>query len=148
MARKIQSADEFDVVVKPSQIRTTSTLANYQKSVYQRRLEREVVREIMSGLKNLGMNPVKNHGSAYAKRGRPDIEVLVPVANLPFAVPLAIEVKRSASDQPRKQQAYRMKAHTEAGGVAVCAYNFQVVEAALDQIYETALKWRYEIRGE
>lgn len=93
--------------------------------------ERAVIKAIMDGLRSRGYQPVKNHGSIYARRGRPDIEVLIALPDLPYAVLFAIEVKRPGG-APTPQQAARIEAYRKQGTVAFVAESWAQVRCALD----------------
>jgi hypothetical protein len=103
------------------------------------------VREIMTNLKALGYQPVKNHGSPFAQRGRPDIEVVVACPPLPFGVHLAIEVKRSGEDV-RIQQAARLEQLQVRGSAIALVSSWEGVKYTLEWIQSRMNRFIVEVR--
>lgn len=110
--------------------RVRQTPAERKEAVAHKRVERVIVKEIMIGLREMGCKPVKNHGTPYSRRGRPDIEVAIRFKLLPFAVPFSIEVKREKGEL-RTQQRIRLKERRANGEVAIVATSWVVVERAI-----------------
>lgn len=132
-AIEIGSSNDFNVAVKPSQRKRRPELNKgaFHQRMLAKRLERDIVKDIMDYLESIGCAPIKNHGSPYSKRGRPDIEVDIAFEGLPFAVPFYIEVKRHRDLEPTPQQRARIKAHMERGGVAFVAADAMTVREAI-----------------
>jgi len=105
------------------------------------RRETQVVKEICEYLESLGCKPVKNHGSIYAQRGRPDIEVDVVFALLPFAVHFYIEVKASRDLEARPQQLHRIEEALSRGAVAFVAADAETVRDAIEMTRQRILAW-------
>jgi hypothetical protein len=87
----------------------------------------------MKGFKEMGLQPVKNHGSVFSQRGRPDIEVDVPFPLLPYAVPFKIEVKRASSEPEKEQQQARLREARKRGAAAFVATRWETVESMIER---------------
>lgn len=85
--------------------------------------EAEVVRRAIARLNKLpGVYCLRTHGGAFQQKGTPDI---MGTAHGHF---FAIEMKRSAREQPTPAQKYNLKKLREAGGKTFVSHDPQAQE--------------------
>ena len=91
-------------------------------------LEKSVVASLTAKLRARGAYVVKHHGSQFGTQGTPDLLVCYRGRFV------AIEVKRDAKTKPTALQRLALEAASRAGALALCAWRWDEVEDALDEI--------------
>ncbi len=89
-------------------------------------LESALVRAIRRKVVALGCACEKVHGSLYGTRGRPDLLIFVPVARLPYPIPVRVETKQRGKT-PTALQRKRLRDVEKIGLVTLVASDADAV---------------------